>query len=142
MLDRIEPKFVEFVPETLEPGVLYVSIGYATASHLCACGCGEKVVTPFTPTDWRMTFDGETVSLSPSVGNWEQGCFTHYVIDCNRIIEHGPWTPEQIEQGRRGERAARIRHHGRPGPSAGEAATQAVRPRRGLWASLGRLLRR
>ncbi len=139
--DRIDPEFVEFVPEVLEPGVLYISMKYATASHLCACGCGEKVVTPFTPTDWRMTFDGETVSLSPSVGNWEQGCFTHYVIDRNRIIEHGSWTPEQIEQGIRSERAAKARFYGRPGALVGEAATPAVRPRRGFWASLTRLFR-
>lgn len=139
--DRLEPEFVEFVPDALEPGVLYISMRYATASHLCACGCGEKVVTPFTPTDWRMTFDGKTVSLSPSVGNWEQGCFTHYVIDRNRIIEHGPWTPEQIERGRRSEGAAKARFYGRAEPLPGQVATQAVRPKHGFWASLGRLFR-
>ncbi|MGN5478201.1 DUF6527 family protein [Cupriavidus basilensis] len=39
-----------------------------------------QVVTPFTPTDWRMTYDGATVSLHPSVGNWNQRCRSHYVI--------------------------------------------------------------
>jgi hypothetical protein len=97
MIERIEPEFVEFIPEVLEPGRLYVSIEYATASHLCCCGCGEKVVTPFTPTDWCMTFNGETVSLSPSIGNWKQACRTHYVIDRNRVIEHGPWTQAQMD---------------------------------------------
>ncbi len=58
-----EPEFVRFVPERLDHGVLYLSMEFATASHLCCCGCGSKVVTPFTPTDWRMTFDGWTVTL-------------------------------------------------------------------------------
>ena len=29
----------------------------------------QEVVTPFTPTEWRMTFDGETLSRWPSIGN-------------------------------------------------------------------------
>lgn len=87
---RLEPRFVEHVPERLEPGHLYVSMAYATALHSCCCGCGEEVVTPFTPTGWRMTFDGESVSLHPSVGNWNQPCRSHYVIDRGRVIDAGP----------------------------------------------------
>ena len=62
---HLEHRFVKHVPDSLEPGVLYVSIEYATATHSCCCGCGEEVVTPFSPTDWKMTFDGETVSVWP-----------------------------------------------------------------------------
>lgn len=65
---EIRHEFVEFVPATLAEGVLYVSLEYGTASHLCCCGCGNKVVTPLSPTDWRMIYDGETVSLDPSMG--------------------------------------------------------------------------
>ena len=39
-------EFVNTMPSELEEGVLYISIPYRTASHLCACGCGERVVTP------------------------------------------------------------------------------------------------
>ena len=52
-------RFVTNIPDSVEPGYLYVSMEYATAAHSCCCGCGEEVVTPFTPTDWKMTFDGE-----------------------------------------------------------------------------------
>ena len=69
--DGLEPRFVEFIPAELEQGTLYVSIPYATATHLCACGCGEKVVTPFAPTDWRLILEGDhLISLRPSIGNW------------------------------------------------------------------------
>ena len=64
----IRPEFVEFIPKHLEPGVLYVSEKYRTASHLCACGCGEKVVTPLSPADWQLT--SETVRPYPKVG-WQ-----------------------------------------------------------------------
>ena len=69
-VEKVRHEFVEFIPSTLNDGVLYISIPYATAVHKCCCGCGEKVVTPLTPTDWSLTFDGLTASLSPSIGNW------------------------------------------------------------------------
>ncbi len=87
---RLEHRFVEHIPERLEAGILYVSMEYATSAHSCCCGCGEEVVAPFTPTDWKMTFDGETVSLRPSIGNWTLKCRSHYVIDRSKVIEAGP----------------------------------------------------
>src|SRR5207248_2134638 len=65
--DEMTPQFVEFIPEELEPGVVYISTAYATASHLCACGCGNKVVTPLGRAEWELIFDGERVSLFPSI---------------------------------------------------------------------------
>ena len=37
---------VRFIPDALEPGVLYVAEKYKTVHHLCACGCGETISTP------------------------------------------------------------------------------------------------
>jgi hypothetical protein len=100
-------RFVRNAPRELEPGVLYISVEYATAVHSCCCGCGERVITPFTPTDWQMTFDGDAVSLHPSVGNWNQGCRSHYVIERNQVIEAGPWSRAQIEAERRRDKMAK-----------------------------------
>jgi hypothetical protein len=109
---RLKHRFVEHVPERLEPGVLYISMEYGTAAHSCCCGCGEEVVTPFTPTDWKMTYDGETVSLSPSIGSWTLACRSHYVIKRGKVIEAGPWTDEEIAAERRRDRAAKARFYG------------------------------
>ena len=109
---RLEHRFVEHIPEHLEPGILYVSLAYATSAHSCCCGCGEEVVAPFTPTDWRMTFDGETVSLHPSVGNWALKCRSHYLIDRGKVIEAGTWSDERVEAERRRDRAAKARFYG------------------------------
>lgn len=81
----LTPRFVESIPEELEGGVLYVSMTFATAMHLCACGCGREVVTPLSPTDWKLWFDGEHVTLDPSVGNWSFPCRSHYWIRKNGI---------------------------------------------------------
>lgn len=89
--------FVRDIPEKLEPGVIYISMEYATAVHSCCCGCGTEIVTPFTPTDWNMTFNGETISLRPSIGNWNEPCRSHYVIECSRVIEACPWSDRQIK---------------------------------------------
>ena len=109
---RLEHRFVEHLPERLEPGILYLSMEYATSAHSC-CGCGEEVVAPFTPTDWKMTFDGETVSLRPSIGNWTLKCRSHYVIDHGKVIEAGPWTEEQVVAERHRDRKAKARFYGR-----------------------------
>lgn len=79
------PEFVEYIPTDLKPGVLYISMKYATAVHLCACGCGEKVVTPISRSDWKLLFDGETITLRPSIGNFEYKCRSHYFITENKI---------------------------------------------------------
>lgn len=114
---RLEHRFVDEIPERIEPGILYVSLQFATAVHSCCCGCGEEVVTPFTPTDWKMTFDGETISLKPSVGSWTLACRSHYVIDRSLVVEALPWTGAEVESGRRRERAAKARHYDHKPPS-------------------------
>lgn len=108
---RLEYRFVRNVPRELEPGILYISMDYATAVHSCCCGCGDRVVTPFTPTDWRMTFDGESISLHPSVGNWNQKCRSHYVIQRSRVLEAGPWSQAQIETERRRDKNAKASYY-------------------------------
>lgn len=98
----LRPEFVEFVPDTLEPGVLYVSIPYATASHLCACGCGNKVVTPIRPTDWTLSWNGESVALAPSIGNWGLPCRSHYWIRSDGRIEWAArWSDSMVVAARR-----------------------------------------
>lgn len=114
----LEHRFVRNVPRELEPGVLYISMEYATAVHSCCCGCGERVVTPFTPTDWRITFDGESVTLNPSVGNWNQNCRSHYVIERNRVIECGRWSDARVEAERLRDKRAKAAYYERETESA------------------------
>jgi len=97
----ITHKFVEFIPEKIEEGVLYISIEYCTAVHKCICGCGNEVVTPLSPTDWELIFNGKTVSLSPSIGNWNFECKSHYFITRNRIHYARRWNDWKIEEGRK-----------------------------------------
>ena len=109
---NLEHRFVQYIPEQLEPGVLYISMEYATAAHNCCCGCGLQVITPFTPTDWKLTFDGETVSLWPSIGNWNFSCRSHYVIERSRVIEVKPWTDKKIAFERRRDKASKESFYG------------------------------
>lgn len=110
----LQHRFVQYLPETLEPGILYISLEFVTASHLCCCGCGEEVVTPFSPIGWKMTFDGETISLRPSIGNWNLQCRSHYIIDRGRIVVAGPWTDEQVSAERKRDNEAKADYFGKP----------------------------
>ncbi len=99
-MKTLRHKFVDSIPEELKERVLYISIKYCTAVHKCVCGCGNEVVTPITPTDWQLIFDGKTVSLRPSIGNWNFECKSHYWITNNKIKYAGMWEKEMIEFGR------------------------------------------
>lgn len=100
MMKELTHKFVTNIPSNLEEGVLYVSMEFMTAIHKCACGCRNEVVTPFSPTDWQLIFNGKTVSLYPSIGNWSFTCQSHYWIKNNKIQWAPKWTKKQIKTGR------------------------------------------
>lgn len=104
-ISQLAPCFVDFVPAQLVPGRLYISMEYATASHLCPCNCGNRVVTPLGPADWKMTFDGR-VSLHPSIGNGQIPCRSHYFIRGDRVIWAAPMTPEQTRRAQYRDQAA------------------------------------
>ncbi|MEX2170735.1 MAG: DUF6527 family protein [Pirellulales bacterium] len=141
---RLEHRFFEHIPEQLEPGVLYISMEYGTAAHLCCCGCGAEVITPFTPTDWKMTFDGETVSLRPSVGNWSLPCRSHYVIERGRVTESMPWSDKQVAAERRRDKAVKDQYYGTPkrteAVGSAPAPTQPSNGVPGLWSRITRRL--
>jgi hypothetical protein len=100
MKSAVTHQFVQLVPEKLQEGVLYVSIEYSTVVHKCMCGCGKEVATPLSPTDWCLTFDGDSVSLDPSVGNWSFPCRSHYWIRNNQVQWCGDMPQILIDAGR------------------------------------------
>lgn len=131
----LKHEFVELIPEELEQGTLYVSIRFATASHLCCCGCGNKVVTPIRPTDWKLIFDGKAISLDPSIGNWNFPCQSHYWIRNNRVDWAPQWSQEQIERGRLRDRQAKQDHFGatETSPETGIKRPKASTSKRTWW---------
>ncbi len=82
---EIKKEFVRRVPTELEKGVLYVCLDCDVVVHKCACGCGEKVVLPLSPEHWKLSYDGE-VTLSPSIGNYQYDCKSHYFIRDGKIV--------------------------------------------------------
>lgn len=109
-INTLRPEFVVFIPQILEPGVIYISEKYRTASHQCACGCGEKVVTPLSPADWRLTLHGDCVSLHPSIGNWNYECRSHYWIRRNKIVWSGQMSAARIAYVQKNDRLDKARH--------------------------------
>ncbi|MCZ8195628.1 MAG: DUF6527 family protein [Aquidulcibacter sp.] len=99
------------MPSSLEPGVLYVSLAYSTAAHLCACGCNSKIRTPLGPTEWSFADDSEGPTLTPSVGNWQLPCKSHYVLTGGNILWSGQWTEDQVLAGRNHEMRVRQKYY-------------------------------
>ena len=137
----LKHEFVQFIPEELQEGTIYVSIRFATVAHLCACGCKTKVVTPLKPTDWKLTFDGKTVSLHPSVGNWAFPCRSHYWIRNNQVQWADDWSDARIEANREYDRQAKDRYFNElenGGPNTSNAKPELPEPvtRRTWWKRL------
>lgn len=102
---NITPEFVDFIPEQIQEHRLYICERYKTAIHKCCCGCGEEVVTPLSPADWSVIKHGNTVSLTPSVGNWSFDCKSHYLIRRNQVVWAGYMSEKQIQNVRAKDKA-------------------------------------
>lgn len=96
--------FVDAIPRELDRGTLYISIPFATVLHSCCCGCGREVVTPLSPTGWTLSYDGDSVSLDPSIGNWSFPCQSHYWIRRNRVEWAERWSRQRINDARKSGR--------------------------------------
>lgn len=109
---RIEYVLVDQIPRQMREATLYISLRFATAIHLCCCGCGTQITTPLRPTDWRLTFDGESVSLHPSVGNSGLACQSHYWIERCRVRWAPPLSRAEIDAARDADRDAKAAYFG------------------------------
>jgi len=133
-------EFVEYIPEVLADGIIYVSIRFSTAVHRCCCGCAVEVATPISPADWQLTFDGESVSLYPSIGNWSLACKSHYWIRRNEVIWSRRWSAKEIEEGRAQDRLATDDYFAEARDRAARVpATAPTTPKVSLWRRLRRL---
>jgi hypothetical protein len=118
--------FVDMLPDKLDEGVLYVCVQYATSAHNCFCGCGREVVTPIHPTKWKLTFDGVSVSLVPSIGSWSLACKSHYWLQDGRVAWAESWSDDEIQAGRARDFAAQANYFGQAGepPPATDSGTK------------------
>ena len=104
-------EFVEYIPEDINEEILYISLPFGTVVHKCACGCGEEVVTPLGPAEWNFTYNGKTISLHPSVGNWSFECRSHYWIKEGNVQWARSFTTEEILESRKKTKEYRKRYY-------------------------------
>lgn len=128
-MNQISLERVTYLPKQLAPGVLYVSTEYSVAGHLCACGCGSKVITPLGTAEWSFSERQGQPTLRPSVGNWQLPCRSHYLISGGRIVWAGQLSDAVIAEGRQDEKRRREMHY------------RALDEKRGFWSKLWRKVR-
>lgn len=85
---------VEFMPNELEQGKLYLSKEYKTVIHACACGCETRTVTPIDNERhergedrwWGIypSWEAELISIQASILN--KPCNAHYYITNNQVV--------------------------------------------------------
>lgn len=106
-MDQIKLLKVHFLPKDLEEGLLYVSEEFGVAGHLCPCGCRAKIITPLGPIEWSYKETDEKATLSPSIGNWQIPCKSHYWIRGGQIEWSTLWSNDEIIAGQQEENERR-----------------------------------
>lgn len=138
MRTTISHEFVDVIPDHLDEGVLYVCIPYATTVHKCFCGCGHEVVAPLAPRQWSLTFDGETISMTPSIGNWSFLCRSHYWIRAGEVHKARTFTNTEIAALRAYDHEHLLRHY----ESRPAGKSKAIQPAKSWWTRLASWLQR
>lgn len=125
-IDHYVMQCVQSFPTPMEPGILYVSLSYSTAGHICPCGCGREVVTKLSPARYRIIFDGE-VSLKPSVAATGLPCNSHYFITRGEVDWYAKLDRAEMARAQAADRRAVEDHR-----------AQAPRPRARWWRRIWR----
>lgn len=124
--DIVKPVFVETIPADLadlQAGTLYISMKYNTLVHRCPCGCGGLSEVGLHPATRRLIYDGQSVSIEPSIGVRTLPCRSHYWIRNNRIVWAKPLGKEMdkwFDEDRRDLTAAFEGRSGAQRPTAGK----------------------
>ena len=126
-------EFVEYMPEEITGGILYISIPFGTMIHKCGCGCGKEVVTPLGPAEWKFTYNGKTISVHPSVGNWSLPCRSHYWIDRSLVRWARSLTMEEVLESRAKIKEYRRQYYaqGEKDPEVSGVRTKQQKPHKG-----------
>ncbi len=69
----------EYIPEKMQPGVIYYAPHFKVSNHLCLCGCGHPAPLPIGPGHWNLTAGEKGVTLTPSIQQ-RFACKSHYII--------------------------------------------------------------
>lgn len=89
---KIIPIYVETMPDykDFKDAHVYISEKYKVSIHKCLCGCGEKTVLPINSIingkdhGWKLIKkENGKISFTPSVGNFQLTCKSHYIITNN-----------------------------------------------------------
>ena len=104
------PQYVDYIPDELSEGRLYICEQYKTVAHKCCCGCGEEVITPLSPAEWSIRKEGNAVTLHPSIGNWSFKCQSHYWIRKNQVMWAKAMSQQEIRRVRARDAADKAKY--------------------------------
>ena len=110
VLKYLKPVFTKRIPEELDSGIMYVCIEGKTMMHLCPCVCGKIVVLSLDRTFWSFKYDGENISIFPSIGNYQFPCKSHYWIIDNCIVWDSDLKNDVFSKNRVQKLMKRIKH--------------------------------
>lgn len=91
---RYELRPVDRIPRELEAGIVYHSEEYELGALLCACGCGHRI-NLLVPDSHRISSDGGSVTVRPSILVADGACLSHYFITSGEVEWSYPFSSAQ-----------------------------------------------
>jgi len=77
------------LPDVYSSAASWAIQSWRKVRGLCPCGCGRLVDVTLDPTTRSLTYDGEYLTLRPSIGV-KFACRSHYSIIRNAVMWHPP----------------------------------------------------
>ena len=94
-LKEYKHKFIRYMPDKIQPGIIYITVFYGQITFRCPCVRGEvikRILKPGQVNPFWFEFDGHTVTLGPQIVSVQ--CQTHFRIINNKVVIPGPPNPD------------------------------------------------
>ena len=128
MTTHYTPEFVESFPTPLDAwGLLHLP----RVQHLrppVRLRLWQRGRHPTLPAQWSFTYDGDSISVRPSVGNWSFACKSHYVINKGHVRWARGFFSDEIARNRARDRAALDGPNSNSGEPRDESRADRPRP--------------
>ena len=86
-IQRLETVYVDHLPlkRDMEEEKVYITNNRTQATHLCPCGCGTEILTPFGRGGYRLLENKDnSLTLSPQIEH--SPCSNSYKVYKNYIV--------------------------------------------------------
>ena len=86
---------IEYIPDKLDPGIVYHNKEFEIAALLCPCGCGHRI-SLLVPDSHQIYSENGLVTIEPSISVCDSTCKSHFYIKSGNIKWFHAFSESQV----------------------------------------------